>query len=51
MAAETTEHFLFHCSLYNKMRNKMLQIINPILEGKSLKLLNFEENETVLNAT
>ena len=40
LSAETTAHFLIHCNLYTEVRNKMFQVINPILLSNGLRLPN-----------
>ena len=67
LSAETTEHFLIHCSLFTEARNSMFRVINPILQLNGVHLLNdetlgklllygsdtltVEENKAVLSAT
>ena len=66
LSAETTEHFLLHCTLHTEARKNMFQIVNPILETHELRLgnedleqlllygsdiLNVDVNKTVLTAT
>ena len=39
-SAETTEHFLLHCSLHTEARDSMFQVIDPILTFNNFHLNN-----------
>ena len=65
--AETTCHFLLHCSNFIIHRKVLLDIVNPILRAQNIfgfadnelahlllygdEKLKFEENQKILNAT
>ena len=67
VSAETTEHFLLHCDIFEMVRNSMFVVINPILEFNGLRFLEHnrfvkfllyghetlraDENKVVLSAT